>query len=301
MSELAVDQEAELKEEVTEEQASAQERFAELLADKTEDKTLPTEQSVDADEEVSEEPETEETQQEEPKETAKVEGPSRAMRWQAKQAGVSDRLIALADTDEDLEVLIEESQQSREPEKKAEAQEFPSFEIELPEDEFPADDPVRKQLVSMKGFYDKQLQQAREDIGLLASVLTEQKSFIEQSQQEQLVNTQGAFDAHLDQFENPQLGSRAAGNHNHKLRQAIYNEYWELKQDKPNAKDADLINEAVAAFGIKSQQTKRKEALEHDNKRRLGGGPTKAVSEPQLTGRALAESRIQEILARSNK
>lgn len=276
--------------------------FAEKLAALTEEKSpKPTDAGaeVDADEDATEDTETEETQKPESKEVAKVEGPSIAVKAWAKQAGLDPDLIAIATSDDQLGLMVEKLVASRETEQKPEPTPEPEFKLELPEDEFPAGDPVRKTLESMNDFYAKQIEKSKQDTSLLATYVKGLLEETETSKQQQLVNEQGTFDAYLDSLENEVLGNYQDGTHNHDVREAIYGKFWRLKQENPKSKDADLINEAAKAFGIKSQQTKRKEALASDNKKRLGGGPTKSVPEPQLSGREKALADIDAILARS--
>jgi hypothetical protein len=134
-------------------------------------------------------------------------------------------------------------------------------------------------------------------LNLVVSVLMDQKNFVEQTKEQQQQSTIGAFDAKLDAFESPVLGDESG--RNQMVRAAIWNAYWELKEESPKAKDDELIQRATALFGITPKQMKRQEALKADSAKRLGGGPSKAVPEPNLTGREAALAAIQGILARN--
>ncbi len=281
-------------------ESTPQEIFAEKLQELREQHTPAEPEKVETDADADE---VAEVEAEAPAEVApvKVEGPSVAMKAFAKQQGLTDKVIALAQSDEQLHELLEDAAAKyREAEPVKEPEKAPELEILLPEDEFPADDPMRKQVVAMKEFYDGKLNEIYDYLGLMAKTVVDFEKAREDTEISQLSNEQGAFDKHFDSYEHPVLGSRATGldEDQQEVRQAVYEKYHRLKKDNPKASDEALYERAASTWGYKPTSQKRVDAIKEASNGRLGGGQSRALPEPTLSGRALAESKMQEILSR---
>jgi hypothetical protein len=280
-----------------EQELTAEELFSAKLNELRAEKSKPAEtEEVAADADVDGEPEADEVETPEAKpEPVKVEGTTAAMRLLAKQNGVDDRVIKLTTNDDQLTELIEHAIQSREEANKAEIEPATELANILPEDEFGADDPVRKQVDAIIG----EVKTLRDDVVSIVNWALGQVKVQEQSREAQIASQLGSFDSHLDTFDNPVLGNKQSGTHNNDVRAAVWNKFWNLKEEKPQATDAELINEAAAAFGYKTKKQTRTEAIKDDNANRLGGSGTKPLPEPQLEGKELALSLMRKALAKT--
>jgi len=214
------------------------------------------------------------------------------MKTLASQYGLKDKAIALAKNDEELRVLIEEFVEARRAaEPQPEPTVEPEFVLELPEDEFPADDPARKAFEGLA----KELQQTKNDLKIVVNALLDQQNFVEKTQQAEHTSVLGMFDAELDQYESEVLGNRKSETHNNDLRAAIWDKYWKLKEEKPTTADAKLIAEAAKAFGQVSKTQKREQGIRQDSVRRLGGD---GGSKPIPASPPTAEQRMQALFDR---
>lgn len=301
---MSVEQETEVvetEEETTslvpEPSADEREKRAGEFFDKLMNKPTEAEAKVDADDEPAEESDQEQEPEKEP-EQVKVEGPSVAAKLWAKQSGLDPELISLAPNDEALEKLVEKFATSREVEPKPEPQAPETFKLDLPEDEFPADDPVRKQLTALNDFYAKRLEQAQSDAQLIAQHVIDLEKFVEQFQGERTNNVIRTFDDKLDSLNSDVLGS--GDKRNSRVRAAVWDTLQDLKEERKGVSEEELLREALETFGIKSQDQKRIDAIRQSNKTRLGGGPSKAIP-PREPTREDKFNQLMDRLEAKNK
>lgn len=224
-----------------------------------------------------------EAQEETPvaQEPAKVEGPTAAMRLVAKQHGLSEKLISTFTSDDQLSVFLEELGAATQ-EKKPEPEQIavPEFKVEFPEDEFPADDPVRKNIEGLASEFKSQVDKIYGYMNQMADLVIKSDETRASIEYERLALEQGAFDKHFDSFEHGVLGNRAAGltSDQQEVREAIYAKYHKLKTENPDGNDTELYNRAAAPWGLKPKTQTRMEAIREQSDSRLGGKPSRPVA-----------------------
>lgn len=252
----------------------------------------------DADEAV--EATVEETPQPEA-DKAKVEGPSVAMKTLAKQHGLDDDAISLMQNDEQLRVLIEKtaSRDTKEPDPIPE----PEFNLEWPEGEFDADDPVRKNITALHDHYAKKLDEAYGYMNKLAEVALESKQQLEQFSQTRQVADEIEFDDFVDSLDIPALGNRAKGELPglaQQFRSAMYFHFKDEEAKDPRANRRSLLEKVAKEAGFSTKASAKEAAIQAANSQRLGTKSTGARPIPpkELTGIELFKARLAEINAR---
>jgi hypothetical protein len=285
----------ELVEPEQEEELSHEDRFSQAVED-IESKDTPT------DEPDQDNPETEEVDADLSEETQEVpqavEGPSLAMKNVAKQQGVPLELIATARDDEQLEQWMGMVAQ-RQDEEPAEAK--ADYAPELPEDEFPEDDPVRREFLASEkrhseveakhqGDLEKVLTYAL-DLGDQLKAITTTAVEVEQK----------SFHDHLDDFQSDVLGKGGSlSSASDQMRGLIFQTFMDLKQELPGSTDTALIDKAALTFGQSSKSKLRNNAVRKQAKQRLGGPESaKGSPEPQLSHREGFDQKMAEINARN--
>jgi hypothetical protein len=211
-----------------------------------------------------------------------AEGPSFLMKQEAARAGLDPKFIALAKDDAQLEQMIEASIESREVADKTEpvvADE--PITLDLPEDEFAADDPIRKALSGIVEKFNAKLEKANKTIGLLAGFANERLEKEEQDQQrvyqDNYTKLFSPFDEVLDSFDSPVLGKTG------KLTKTQQAERAEVaKRYQGLGATVDLSAEekkrfaelAVAAHrsDLVEQRNKKQQADKRQSRQVLGGG-----------------------------
>jgi len=237
----------------------------------------PTAEAVDAEPETEGEPADEAEQPE--SDAVKVEGPSVAMKMFAKQQGLPAKAIELAKSDEDLSELVEvfvAKQAQPEPTPEPE----PEFKLELSEEDFPADDPIRKAVESLNSHYEAKVKKLEGYIGQLADMAFKAEETLKASEVSQLSNDEKVFDDFIDALGVKPLGNRAKGEISsigQKLRNSLYWEVKDLEAENPSLTREAIIRKVAEEAGYLSPQQKREQAIKSDSARRLGGGGSKPV------------------------
>lgn len=248
----------------------------------------------------ADEPEVEEVPEEEPQ-PQPVEGPSIAMKMLAGQSGVPEKLLALAKSDDDVKLLIDQfrpaSQEEKQPEEDKEPL-LPLLDLELSEDDFPEGDPVRKVLERIQDHTAKRDTKILELLNGLAGYLSETRGMVDQTTNQNLAALVGRFDAFVDGLGIDVLGNRSQQELNpaaQHLRQLVWDRYWELAGDKPPANPEALYRQAVEQIGFTTKETTRQQALEQSSKQRLGGGPARAIPDKGQTAEAKFDSLLSSL------
>jgi hypothetical protein len=282
------DENTEVEEVETEEVAAAEpsrdEQFSEFF-DQLQAKPAETDE-VETDADPAEEVAVEEESPAEP-EPVKAEGPSAAMKRFAKDKGVLNSAIALAQNDEQLSALIDELEAaSREVEAKPEPIKEPEFTLWLPEDEIEPDDPYRKKLDALHSHYESKFNKLNEYVGGLFDWALEREKEQEAAQKHQALAEADDFDSIVDSLKITALGDRSTGELAGLapgLRNAIYWRVKELQQDHPRESRKQLIQRAVGEAGYQSPEQKRTNAIKDANGKRLGGGASKPLAPTPLS------------------
>ena len=288
----------EIEEEIVEEEVQEPSAMDGLLGklQKESAEAEPEFQSEEEVEEVLEEPES-------PKEPEKPAGPSLAMKAFAKREGLPEEVIAIAASDEHLNALVEfaaaKKEQEKEP-KQEPTEEEVAFQLDLPEDEFPADDSIRKALDGMNKHYVEQNQKVMDYISQMADWMVKQDQQQKAGIENQYAQVQHTFDSHLDSLGIDALGQQQSLNSvGMKARNMVYDYYLELREASPEASHTELIDRAVSEFGFSNKQAKHDAAIKDANSRRLGGRPSPLKGETVLTGGAKMEALLEGIKSRT--
>lgn len=232
-------------------------------------------QGVEQSTEEADEPE--ETQEEETEEVEEptpqpqvVEGPSSAGRMAAEAAGIPAMIINAVKDDDALYGLIQQLSEHQPAEDDASP-----FELELPEDEYPENDPVRGALTKLQSHFNEQLSQMKSQLKETAGKAETIEKQTSEAVKQQHKRMQSEFDGALDA-----LGASGFGNTksmtqaNFHLRKATFDRAQELQADNPDKSMADLAVMAAEEFGITNNKkaSYEKDAIRNQAKRRLGGG-----------------------------
>jgi hypothetical protein len=206
------------------------------------------------------------------------EGPSFLMKQEAARAGVDPKFIAVAKDDAQLEQMIVAV--SRDADVKEELLPEFSLTIDLPEDEYPADDPIRKQLEKITAAVVERVKLNERYIGSLAQIETERMEREERSnleaKQREYTTVATPFDQLLDSFNDPLLGK--TGTNDPKQREKRV-EIWSLYQGI--GADAKQPPEVLSRKALKALEevrpdlaeryTQNKKAAEAQARRVTGG------------------------------
>jgi len=242
------------------------------------EETPEAEETPDKTEESSEEKETGK-----PKEPAEPQrdfplGTSLAMEQAARQAGVPDQLIEFARDDEQLSHLAQMAGQ-RSPEKKK-----PGYKVELPEEEFEQDNPVRKALTGLHDHYGSEFKQLSQNMSELVQVVQTMQQSQNTQQEGVLAQEQAAFDDEMSQMESEALGNGELTEGQHGLRGHIFETvYAKMRADNPGGDIRETAR--VAAKQIlphlleKQKAESTNKVLQRQSRTRLGGGNSKPATE----------------------
>lgn len=229
---------------------------------------------------------------EEVEETAEVadEGPSFLMKRAAVEAGIDPSIVGRAKDDAQLELLIEAAQK---PERgDAPSPEEFTLSLELPEDDFAPDDPVRKVFTAIQEKWNKREQEVGKALSALTAFANMQ---LQREDQQAWSSLYDPFDKALDSFESPLLGT--TGNLSEKQRaerNAIAEKYSALGANASMPAEelqryAELAVSAVRKDLIE-QRTRKQQATTRQQKQVTGGGgPQRTVQRPKTREDLLAE------------
>lgn len=223
-----------------------------------------------------------------------------AMKAFAKQQGLPDALIATATSDEQLQTFVEFAAEKAKPaEKQEQPPEEESFQLDLPEDEFPVDDSVRKNLEAMNKFYAEKHEKYLGYFGEMAEALVNIHQQQQSMTQQESAKVQQTFDSRLDGYNDPVLGQAATlDGVGLKMRNAVYSHYLDLREANPSLPEDDVLEKALRDFRIITNRDRETDALKADNAKRLGGKPSPLKGEPELHGVAKFKSVVAAINAR---
>lgn len=235
-------------------------------------------------EEAVEEPETPEGTEAEPaEESPEPTGPSSVMKTVARQQGVEEYVIGLAHSDEELEEVIGKRIEELEAKetKAPEAAPPKEFELGLSEEEFPADDPLRKCFSEMNDHYKGKIEVLesayKELLGNAINVNQERQA------QQQAIESQwfSQFHSGLDELNSEALGQSAEySEESNDMRKAVYSTLERLQKTHPETSPKELGQMAAKKLGLARTTVATKEAVREGNRRVSAGKPAQTVKTP---------------------
>ncbi len=211
------------------------------------------------------------------------EGPSFLMKRAAVEAGIDPALVGRAESDAQLQLMIEAAGGRVESEV-APKEDF-TLSLELPEEEFGADDPVRKQFASWQEKLNKKQQEIDKALSALTTFANSQLDREEQNEWQSLYTP---FDKALDSFESPLLGTSGKLTDKQRAeRAAIASKYTALgaTSDMPAEELQRYAELAVSAARkeLIEQRTKKQQATAQQKRQVLGGGGAQRGVQPART------------------
>lgn len=225
-------------------------------------------------------------------ETAEVadEGPSFLMKRAAVEAGIDPTLVGRAKDDAQLELMIEAARQPAQGD--APPPEDFTLALELPEDDFAPDDPVRKVFSAIQEKWNKREQEVGKALSALTAFANMQ---LQREDRQEWSSLYAPFDKALDAFESPLLGTSGKLSDKQRAeRAAIAEKYAAL------GASADMPAEELQRFAELAVAAARKDLIEQRNKKQQaatrqqkqvtgGGGPQRTVQRVKTRDDVLAE------------
>lgn len=218
------------------------------------------------------------------------EGPSYLMKRAAVEAGIDPSLVGRAKDDAQLQLMIEAA--NRPEAKETTPPEDLSLTVDLPEDEFSADDPVRKVFTAWQEKLNKQQQEVSKALSALTAFANSQ---LDREDQQQWDSLYTPFDKALDTFESPVLGtSGKLTEKQREARAAIAEKYTALgaSPDMPAEELQRYADLAVAAArkDLIEQRNKKQQASAQQKRQVIGGaGAQRTVQRAKTTNDVFAE------------
>ena len=130
------------------------------------------------------------------------DGPTPAMQELARQ-WLPEKFIEAARDDEALKGMIDAARETNAPPPPAEE---PDFELSLPDDEFEANDAVRKQFRELNEHYKGQISNLKKDMGSLVEIAKDMQTKQQDQIQMMFQEEQRGFDSALDGLDNDIVG-----------------------------------------------------------------------------------------------
>ncbi len=230
----------------------------------------------------------------EPTPPPKTEGPSLAMKAAASHF-IPREYIETAASDEQLQQWIDLSKKQMEqiydqqngpaPQQPAPpdpAAKDPDF-YELPIDEFPEDDPVRKAVTSIQSKYDRSIDQLREDMATAIGMLSRVEGDYSARQENNARSFQQVLDAQLDASGQYGKFSQDMPEPLKEVRGKIFEGAYQWHQANPHIPPEQVCSSYLEQLGVTPQSTPPTGPIARQAQRRLGGGNAPKAPEPQLT------------------
>lgn len=238
--------------------------------------------------------EQDQEQQDAPAEAFKkpaVEGPSPAMQAIAKQAGVPEIIVRAARDDAALQELMDAvSQESAAPE----VAETVDWEVPLPEDDFSADDPVRKSFVSLSEHFRQEVNGLKELFRDATGVIQEMHGQQQQASERLAGEKLARFDANVSALQVPELGNGKLEQVHSLVRQPIWILAHEMEKQTGTPAD-QLAEQAARKLYPRFFQKSPTEAARSQRKKNLGVGQSKLPTE-QLSPYDVFSAKVDKIL-----
>jgi hypothetical protein len=245
------------------------------------------------------------------------EGPSEDLLTVARLANIPEDVIATARDDDALRGFIGMADRFQAPQQQqqyeldqqqhangdATAAEELLAKLMLPEEDYPADDPVRKQSEHLVSAINTVRKEVREELDAIVEYLRKQSTT---TQTHRLTEDQKRFDSLVDALNVPTLAKRSEiTNRNNPAfiaRNALYAKFDVLEKQLPDVEPNELLAIAYRAVFKKPlptpKQVAKREALVRQSGSRLGGAPARRAAEPELDDASRFEQKIERMFAR---
>lgn len=222
-------------------------------------------------------------------EAAEPAGPTTAMKAVAKQQDVPDYLIKLAKTDEELEEVIAERAAEQRAAAKHEPE--PEFALSLPEEEYPADDPVRKQFSQLHEHYQQKLKVHEQALVTLIQEMRESRTETDAQKEHAERQWVSQFDSGLDELQSEALGQASQRTDElNEIRTAVFNTAKRMQGERPELSAKELAQQAAIRLGL--AKTPAKQA--HENAVREMNGKTRTQQPAKFVTKPMsAKEKIQ--------
>jgi hypothetical protein len=218
------------------------------------------------------------------------EGPSFLMKRAAVEAGIDPALVGRAKDDDQLALMIEAASRP-EPKDVAPAKDR-TLKLELPEEEFGPDDPVRKVFESLQQQFNEQLEERDK---ALAALTTFANSQLDREDQQQWQALYEPFDKALDSFESPLLGTSGKLSDKQRAERALIAEKYVAlgattdMSAEEKARYAELATAAVRKDLVDQRNKKQQAATRQARQVTGGGGPQRTVQRVKTKDDLLSE------------
>ena len=219
------------------------------------------------------------------------DGPTPAMQELARQ-WLPEKFIEAARDDEALKGMIDAARETNAPPPPAEE---PEFELSLPDEEFEANDAVRKQFKELNEHYKGQISNLKKDMGSLVEIAKDMQTKQQDQIQMMFQEEQRGFDSALDGLDNDIVGkAEEMTAPQRKIRSALFDIAQDLKQKKGGSLGDHALEAAkyVRAESKQQKQVYAKKVQEQSNGR-LGSGNSPRLPEPGTT----VDQEFEKLLA----
>jgi len=229
----------------------------------------------------------------------KPDGPTPAMQELARQ-WLPEQFITAARDDEALKGMIDAARDSKAPPPPVEE---PEFELSLPEEEFEANDAVRKQFKELNEHYKGQISTLKKDMGTLVDIAKDMQEKQQAQVQQMFHEEQRGFDMVLDDLGSDVVGvAEELSAPQRKIRSALYDIAQDMKEKKGGSlKDHAL--EAAKYIRIESKQQKQAYAkkVKEQSNGRLGSGNSPRLPEPAKSKEQALEDFLEHTIGARHK
>lgn len=266
--------------------AAMQEREEQAEATEPEAPTEPESQPETADEPSA------------PEQPEAAEGPSANMVAVARAVGIPDDVIAQASSDAELRIALSFAQKFQAPrdEQQPPQEQIPpelEFAFEWPDEDVPANDPIRKQLERLHEHYKNRDAKRDEDFTALVKHVVQTGRV---SQEREEIQRQEQFDKLLDAAKIPAFGESAKLKRNASpewhLRNENYGVFRQLTEQLGFTPD-QAIQAIANKVGHKPSPPSVSDVVRQQAKQRLGGGGARPAPAPAQS----REQRWEQIVA----
>jgi len=203
-----------------------------------------------------------------------------------------EKFIEAARDDEALKGMIDAARETNAPPPVVEE---PEFELSLPEEEFEANDAVRKQFKELNEHYKGQISNLKKDMGSLVEIAKDMQTKQQDQIQMMFQEEQRGFDSALDGLDNDIVGkAEEMTAPQRKIRSALFDIAQDLKTKKGGSLGDHALEAAkyVRAESKQQKQVYAKKVQEQSNGR-LGSGNSPRLPEPGTT----VDQEFEKLLA----
>jgi len=168
--------------------------------------------------------------------------------------------------------------------------------MDLPEDEFPADDPVRKEIEKLQSHFQTQMGDMQKQLQEATSKTTAFEEQQNAATQQNALQFQSEFDSLADKLDAKTLGrSSDLSSANFHARSAVFNLVQELRNTTPNESLVGLVQAAAEQLNFVNNDKTSNEnaAIRKQSGMRLGSGPSPPATPESQSDEELMRGFLQ--------